>query len=331
MTKKRLEVIDFLRGLAIIIVIFTHTASYFLSQKKIFFIWDIVHFTVPIFVFCSSYIFYQFPPHIEKEGLFNYFKKRLFRLLVPYWMFLIPLFILTKYFDPKKFTLTEFIKNLIFTGSASMSWLVVLFIYLMILSPLLYYWKKNKGWLMTVYTILALIISVVFLFLSPKINFLWTMWLPWSIIIIFSFYFAENEKSKSFILKITLVAIMIFTALRYFLTLNHHTLVLQYNKYPPNLYYLSYGVFWIGLLQLIYKKILYRVTSLNKFSSFFSRYSYEIFFIHFLVIYVVSLSKYFKYLNHLSFFMVVFILTVIIQLVLNYIRKVLEKHVTIVA
>lgn len=330
MAKKRFMVIDFLRGLAIIIVVFTHTLAYFLSQKKIFFIWDIVHFTVPIFVFCSSYIFYQFPPHVEREGVFNYFKKRLLRLIIPYWIFLIPLFLLTRLYEPKKFNLIELLKNITFTGGASINWLVVLFIYLMILSPLIYYFYKKNGRLLIFYSVLALISSLLFLFYSTKINHLFIMWLPWSLLIVFSFYFAEKEKDKFFILKTILVALVVFVGLRYLLTANHHTLVLQLNKYPPNLYYLSYGVFWIGLLYLLYQKIFFRFTLLNKCLVFFSRSSYEIFFSHFLVIYAVSLSKYYKYLNHLTFFLVVFIITVIVQLILNYLKKVLLKRPAII-
>jgi len=330
MSKKRFEVIDFLRGLAIIIVVFTHTLAYFLSQKKIFFIWDVLHFTVPIFVFCSSYVFYQFPPHIEKEGVFNYFKKRLLRLLIPYWIFLIPLFLLTKIYEPKKINLTELLKNITFTGGAYISWLVLLFIYLMIFSPLIFYFYKKNRPLLILYSVLAFISSLLFLFYSPKINYLLTMWLPWSLLIIFSFYFADQEKKKAFFLKTIFLSLLVFFLLRYVLSLNHHTLVLQYNKYPPNLYYLSYGAFWISFLYFFYQKVFFRFSLVNRCLVFFSRSSYEIFFSHFLVIYVVSLSKYYKHLNYLTFSLVVFVITIIVQLVLNYIKEVSSKRLTIV-
>ena len=156
------------------------------------------------------------------------------------------------------------------------------------------------------------------------------MWPPWSLLIIFTFYFADQQDKKYFLLKTMLLSLLAFFLLRYVLSLNDHTLVLQYNKYPPNLYYLSYGVFWISFLYFLYQRLFSRFSLVNKCLGFFSQFSYEIFFIHFLIIYVISSSKYYKHLNYLTFSLVVFILTIIMQLILNYIKKVLLKRMTIV-
>ena len=142
------------------------------------------------------------------------------------------------------------------------------------------------------------------------------MWLPWSIISFFSYYFVKNEEKKYFFPATVLTGLTVFILFRIILSQYQHTLVLQYNKYPPNLYYLSYGITCITLLYYFFSRVTLPAL-INRCLNFFSRYSYEIFFSHWFVLYV--LSKIIAYWNWQwwQFTLLVFTVSVIIQLVFN--------------
>ena len=65
------------------------------------------------------------------------------------------------------------------------------------------------------------------------------------------------------------------------------SLVLIDHKYPPNIYYLSYGLGWISLLYLIHKYLFLEKTFIQKPFDFLSRYSYEFFFIHYYFLFLL--------------------------------------------
>jgi len=312
--QQRNQTLDLLRGIGIIIMVITHCFAYYLKDKFIFFLWDWGHFVVVTFVFVSAYLFFKKNQQVT-GNFFDYFKKRIWRLLTPYYIFLIFMFAAIWYFEPKNLTFPFIWQNITLTGGIDINWLTILFIYFVFINPLILYLSKKKpGFYL--YLFLSFGASVYFLFNYPNSQYKLVMWLPWSLISFFSYYFIKNENKKQFFLFTSIIGIVVFIGLRLFLGKFNHTLVLQYNKYPPNIYYLSYGVTCVTMLYYFFSKINIWQPVKNCIY-FFSRYSYEIFFSHWFVLYVIS--KIFPYWNwsYLQFTTLVFTTTIIVQLLLN--------------
>src|SRR5690348_699826 len=98
--QKRLVEIDLLRGLAMLVMIFLHTSVYFFSNGSyVAWLWNWGHFAVPVFIFCSVFLFF----YKSQKFSFSYLKKRLWRLLFPYYIFVFLFLIAVSIREPAKF------------------------------------------------------------------------------------------------------------------------------------------------------------------------------------------------------------------------------------
>jgi len=310
---KRDRNIDNLRGLAILIMILTHTTAWYRAARSADFIWDFSHFVVPVFLFCSFFLFFNKPVELNWSNFFPYFKKRLLRLLVPYYIYLSIYSLMQFFLEGKKISVDYLIRSAFFFGGPDSSWLVTLFVYLTIISPLIWHWyRKTKFWFY-LYGATALGSTVYFLF-NGYPNYRQIMWLPWTVIIYFTLYFVTYiGKKVNRIMILSLISFLLFFLLRFYLFSQHKTLVLFNNKYPPNLYYLSYGIFFVLFLYVLSSRGFFAVLKSEKMLSFFSRYSYSIYFIQNLVIYGLDkLNIRFGFWP--VFFLAITGLTVIIQM-----------------
>lgn len=165
-----------------------------------------------------------------------------------------------------------------------------------------------------VFLIASMFSAVAFLRYTPLPNYRYFMWLPWSLIIIFSLFFTELEKNKKFIFGSIIVSGLLFFLSKTYQGLTFHSLFQYNNKYPPNTYHLAYGIFAT--------LILYKISEYNllkpfrKLFAYLSKFSYSIYFIHILVIYVVTVFMKIKF-NWVNFFFTVLILSLIIQMIMN--------------
>jgi len=311
----RIIYIDILRGLAMVAMISIHTNAYFLSNKVAGFLWDLGQFAVPLFIFCSGYLFFKKDFHIKHY--WHYVNKRFQRFLIPYYVFLIFYISLVYLKEPAKVTLNYFFQNLLVIGGVDINWLVFLFLYLSILLPPFYFLAhKHKVWFYF-FASISFVSSLALMFFSFPFNYRLIMWLPWFLIIVFSFWLVKNEKNNMLQLIVFLFFILIFFSLRHLQVINHHSLIHYYNKYPPNLYHLSYGIsFTIGLFWLA-KREVFNFFLLKKMLDFLSINSYSVYFIHYLIIYVLFVITKIKF-NWVTFFLYVLALSIIIQLLINY-------------
>ena len=319
--KQRNQTIDSLRGLSILAMIMLHTNVYYLSQGGwVSFFWNWLQFAVPVFVFCSAYIFWQKPLSFEWNNVFSHIKKRVTRLFVPYYLFLLIFLPISFIKTPKNFNFTYIFKSLTLTGGIDINWLVLLFFMFVFLQVILSWLLNRHHKWFYLYVTIAFVSSVVLLFIRPKFDYKLIMWLPWSLITVFTYYFVKYEKDKKWIFGSILIAITAFVISHQLLIVRSHSLRLFDNKYPPNLYVLSYGILSIVILFVIFKFINQRSKTITNILSFYSLYSYEIFFIQYIVIYL--LNTYFKTIKYspLGFFVVVLSITTLLQIGLNKIR-----------
>jgi peptidoglycan/LPS O-acetylase OafA/YrhL len=313
--------IDNLRGLAMFSMVVIHATAYFLKDSIAYFIWDFNQFSVPVFIFCSSYLFYSRLFKGDKKSLVSYFKKRFSRLFIPYWIFLLFYFPVAYFLGGKKINPGTVSSNIFLTGGLDLNWLVLLFLYLAFLYPIIYYLKNKKIWFYFLAG-LSFISSIFFIFF--KTNYRLIMWLPWSLVIFFSLFFIKNEKNQKKLFIVGSFSLLVFFIVRLIEVKIHHPLNHYDNKYPPTLYQLSYGVFWTVILYLFSVKKVFRFLYFDRLLHFLSINSYEIFFIHNLVIFVLVWIK--TRFNHWSvFFLTILLLSIIIQLIINRLKIYLQS------
>ncbi len=317
----RLDFIDDIRGVSIFATILIHTNVYFLANKIAYTLIELGQFAVVAFIFCSSYLYYQ-KDRVESLPLFwRHLLKRLKRLIIPYYIFIAIYFVFTYLKEPHKLTPLYIFQNLTLSGGLDFNWLVLLFIQLAILMPFFSFLRRKYKIVLCVYIIVATISSIIFLKYSPHPLYRWIMWLPWSLVIIYTMYFEKLRKNITLFWGLTVVFFVIFLLTQQFVLVPlGHSLRMYDNKYPPNIYHLSYCLGGLNILFFLSQKGLFTFT--RKFIHFLSRYSYEIYFLHILVIYAVTVFFHFKF-NWVIFFLTVLGITSVVQVIFNYLLSTL--------
>lgn len=292
----RIYALDILKALAILIVIVTHVLSRNLGSDIINRIWNYLHFVVPIFVFSSGYVLYR-KYHAKdwklKETL-GWYKRRAVRLLIPYYLFLIVHYLLWLLFPQVltgyglSWSPRFFISSLALVG-VDYGWLPILFLELMMLTPLyLAAWKIRP----LRYVLIGLFgVSTIFVFAGRSpIDYRLVMWLPWSFVYALSFEASRVsllERGRQYVTPLLLGALGFLSIYGFSTFFMGHVLApltLTLHKYPPDFYYLSYGL-GLGSL-LLYASL--QVKRMASSITFISEHSYSLFFVHYIGIDIVE-------------------------------------------
>jgi len=324
--KNRLPEIDDLRGIAIIVMILIHTNAYFLHNLWAYTTREISQFAVVAFLFCSAYLTLQKPYPTSPSAFFSAIIKRLKRLIIPYYIFFIGYIVFMNIINNKHFSDTYIASSLLLIGGIDFGWLVLLFIELMFITPLLQYLFDQHRIMFMLYNVIALLSSVLFLRYTPLSSYRFFMWLPWSLVVSYTFYFDALWHHKLCYIMITLLFGIIFIATQQLVLVPlHHSLSMYDNKYPPNLYHLSYSLFAVNSLYLLSKLKLFSSSLVQDCVHFFSINSYSLFFIHIVVI--EGVWKWLRPTNWILFFLLVVYLSVLVQLGFNWVYAKLQKPV----
>ncbi|MBI1862585.1 acyltransferase [Candidatus Microgenomates bacterium] len=314
--RKRYEEIDIMRGLAIIAMIAIHTAAWYPRDPQVYALWDTLEFAVPIFIFCSAYLFFKQEYHRHITHTLGYFKIRLLRMLVPYYGFLLIYVPLVAYYEPKKVTQAFIVDNIFLAGGLDFNWMVLLFLLLSFLMPVLLYLLTSRRKVFYFHIALALGSSILFLFWRPYEHYRMLMILPWSLLIVFSWMVAKYQDNLEVMTKLFGASIGAFVAARAVLMLQRAPLDHFSNKYPPNLYHLAFG--FVSIIGLFFLSHILKNSHgyVRQVISFFSKHSYTIYFIHITVIYIITVVQKATFKSHtfVSFFTEVLVATALIQL-----------------
>ena len=319
---KRDSTIDNLRGLAMLAMIIVHATSYFLKDSLTLAIWDNLQWAVPVFLFCSFYLYYKNTKNFDRKTVAPYLKKRFERLLIPYYQFLLVYFSLAYIFAQSKLNINNVFANIFLYGGLDLNWLPLLFIYLIFVMPLILIAKNNKL-LMSLIFVLSLFASVFFIFSTP-IHYRIIMWLPWILMIFFTLFVIKNENNWKKLFSLAGISLLVFIILRYIEIKIGHNLTHYGNKYPPTLYHQSFGFFSAIVLLWLSKKNLFQAFKFDKLLHFLSIYSYSIFFIHNIVIFSFG-WLHIKFSNWVFYFISLLSVSLTIQVVLNKFNKQNEK------
>ncbi len=280
--------IDYMRGLAVVVMIFLHVSAFYLADKTTFFFWNYLHFVVPHFIFCSAFLEFSKGP---KKIFINHLLKRARRLLLPYWLYVIFVFTIA-FISTGKINAYALVNKLLLlqTNSQDYDWLVFLFICFAIIVPLVASLGRNLK-LMLFVSISTLITAILFMFYDSPVPFRLMMWIPWTFFVMcvwWIVYFLPRFPTTPVIaIVVSLVTCLVTGAIMQGM---NKSWILTQHKYPPDLFYLSYGSFWTFLSFYLFQKfqqfIPYWVDITLKFLSL---HSYTIFFIHFfLLTYVLT-------------------------------------------
>jgi len=298
----RFSHIDFLRAVCILGFIVIHVFSYTLSSSFNNFVWNWLHFVVGGFVFCSGYVISKYQKTIlVKKNVVSFYKKRLVRLLVPYYIYLfihtLLLFVFPQYFSGIGITrsMASIISSALFLeGGTNFSWLPLLFVELTILFPFIAYIFGSKKLKFT-YTFLALLVTFYFsVVVFPYNLYRLVMWIPWSLLFLAGMWFYKKDTSASSVqvkknsifpyVITTVFSWSIFFVIFQTWILFHKKLNIIDNKYPPNLYDLSYETFGTFFLLSISSFKLFNLKKVQSIFRFLSEQSYSIFFIHIILL-----------------------------------------------
>lgn len=336
--KKRFEHIDLIRAVSIIGIIATHTLSYNLANKTDSFIWNYLHFFVPAFVFCSGYVLtIRYKDKLNTfSDILTWYKKRVLRLLIPFYVYLCIHFLLWILFPNfiSGLGLTKsagfILRSATLTGGVNVNWLTLLFIQMTILYPLLLkiYRKKHLLW---IYLLTSLLITKNFTVnIYPYEYFRYVMWIPWSPVLLFSIFASVKEmnetKAVQFLKKYLigfLAGISLFIIL--YLTWQNlgKSLSLIDYKYPPGLYYLSYAFGMTCLLIALSRFITVENKILVSLYMYVSKNSYQLFFLHLIILDFTLKNTYrFNFLPNSGFqFVFVTLSSILISYLINRIKN----------
>lgn len=313
--KQRLPELDDLRGISIIVMILIHTNAYLLGNKWAYNSREISQFAVVAFIFCSAYLSLLKPyPTLVELG--SYIWKRAKRLLIPFYIFFtLYLGFMTLALN-KKFSMSYIFKSYTLTGGIDFNWMVLLFVELMLVTPLIQYlYAKSKVGLY-IYSFIALVSSIIFLKYTPLSYYRSIMWLPWSLVIVYTLYFDKLWNNKKLFFAITVLFGLIFIGSQQLILLPlRHSFSMYANKYPPNLYHISYSIFAVNIIYYLSRKQLFASSLVQGVINFFSVNSYTIFFIHILVIEAVW--KWIHPTNWILFFLLVTYISALVQIGMN--------------
>jgi len=366
--KHKIEAIDYLRGLSILLIIFIHiilpafghSKNDYSSIKALFDMWSVSNFCVVIIVICSGFSLYMSAKNLSlsKKDIFSFYKKRLKRLLLPWWMFCIIYFIfygiLKAVFNLQIADLSpKYIILSFFTlGGIPFGWLVFLMVMLTLIFPFLKY-IYEKGRTAILMLLLAYLASIIVATLKPLyfnmypdislsavsgISFIFSFILGWSLIYMLGFFlealYNENKLMKKDI-TVTFNFIILFLVVHIIYKILGLKTVMYLNKYPPTPYYLTFGIastFIILNLFFAYKHFIHK--HLKNLLSYFSTNSYWMYLwggltlglLSYLFSYLTFINTYLRLVLEFVVNLVFIALLILLQKKLVKIEMYLEKH-----
>lgn len=309
--------IDVLRAMAILWMIVMHINPSFPQYAWANFIWNIGQWVVPAFILCSIAVDRE---NVQSfKGYVSYLIKRLKRLLVPYYLWLISYLFLTVVLGGKVLTFSYVWKNILLVGGSNYNWLIFLFVIVTVAVPVLrFIAHKSEVWSVLFYFVAA---SVSVIFVQNRsyfnANYRWWMIIPWWGITLAVILLLQWWKKKRYAniaaLFITSLSVYWYWYL-YFLRNGASTHTFPH-KYPPDIYFFNFGI-WSVIVAFVLTFFLARRLNpsgyISRFLTFTSKFSYTIFFVHILVLYVVGLQFNGKNTSYLAYSALIFIPTYVI-------------------
>lgn len=324
--------IDALRVIALFCIVLAHV-----SPNQILF--DLRNFDVVCMVVIMGMSYNMSSQKTEKKGYFSYILKRVKRLLIPTWLFLAVFFIvfnfLSKFNNNIVFDFKTYKTSFLLIDGIGYVWIIKVYLLIALISPGIKYIsqsvKNNISY--TLFLVLWYFSYQFFLLKTNEYqscfkiintitdgNFYVDVWLY---LLGFGFIAALGYKYKEFS-KWTRYGIILVSFLCYigFIIKNGYISTQQY-KYPPQTYYISYG--------LLVTLILYELLSIKKISkllnnkliAWISKNSLWIYLWHIVGVRILAYYKLYDIIETRLFprWLFCIIVAIMLTLIQNYIKQ----------
>ena len=319
----RINYIDFLKfiGLTGIIIAHVGAPSWVMMLRS---------FDVPFMVIISSILASKSFSKYEKShsSIIHYYVTRAKRLVLPTWLFLLLYFLLMYITTKKAESIKYYIASFGLTRyGIGYVWIILIYLYSAMLIPLFARIKLSiKGIVIVSVTYIIYEIAYYKIGLSDGIlkNFIDTTFyyiIPYGVLTYLGYNYSSMKKKTKCI--IVLISLIVFTSLAiyYYISMGKLQLV-EIAKYPPRIYYLSYGIACSFVLLLLCEKYDNKIYC-NKIMRFISTHSLWIYLWHILVLFVYDKLK----LSNVWFvkLIIVYTISIIVVIVVNKFLDLLEK------
>lgn len=305
-TRPRIFAIDILRALAIIGVMVIHTLALYLGPPAINETWNYLEFVVITFVACSGYVNWLSFGNSKKKFLPAWYGKRFIRLYMPYILYVAAIAILTHSFSSS---------SIFLTGGIDVGWLTLLFMQLALVTPV-FIWitRDNKRNMFSL--IIFGLIALVMVFVPVASTYSRAVaWIPWSFIYLLGMNVAKmattQKRDPNYSVIAVGIALLVWLALDALLNARGAALTFTLHKYPPDLFYLSYGIAVTGVLLWLVTLFEKVFAGMQGVIMFFSLHSYGMFFMQLIVLRLLTMPA-----NHLSLFPAIILSILVTSLVI---------------
>lgn len=297
MNKNRLVYIDFLRFVGITAIILAHVnAPDFLVQFRCF--------DVPLMLFVSGLSYAN--KNMNDINCRIWMFKRLKRLIIPVWLYLVFFFVVyyilrSNNIIVNSYSTVEIIGSFfLLTGrSIGYVWIYKVFILIMFITPFLLKNQKklntNSFFVVIIFILLIneLLLDVFFPLLKnyKGIHYVLLQTVPYmlaySVPFLFGVKLRNSSNRESLLLFVFFFLLFSLSAFYFYKTKG---LILEFHpffKYPPRLFFISYGLVFCSLLWLV-RKYLYGISEF-KFVSFVGSNTTWIYLFHILIVTLVNI------------------------------------------
>jgi hypothetical protein len=299
-TPVRYAHIDLIRAISIVGIVATHLLSLRLGDPLVNNIWNYLHFVVVGLVFCSAYIFAAGnPPGATIKLSLSSFKKRFLRLYIPFLAYVLIHYLLWFLFPNwfhgygLKKSADFIISSVTLTGGIDFGWLPLLFIQLAIMSPFLLTISRKPKQSRLLFVFLGAWLVITTIFRIPDTYSRTVAWIPWSFILLLGFRYRDLEKhiptiTRDILKKAINISTILWITCYIVLMYLGQSLTLTVHKYPPDLFYFSYGIVLTSIMLFFFPKHLHTSSYSMNIVGFLSRHAYAIFFLHYLVLDLIT-------------------------------------------
>lgn len=314
--EKRDSTIDLLRVLGTFLVILAHV-----KIPKV--MSEIRTFDVVLLVFISGMSL----KYAKHKHYFDYIKKRIKKLLIPAWttvsVILLCLFIGDKIVGPFSILNWKYVTHsylLIDSGSIGAVWIVKVYLLIALLTPVIDYLEKKidssiiligSGYLVIVIFNYLSLITMKYLFIQEYIIYA----VQYSIIALMGLRFVKRKKSGIIICVISIIVL-----------LNSVIVTGSFEpsafKYPPQTYYLSYGLLCSVILYYLLDNLKKYKISENNVIIWLSTHSFSIYINHIYYLWLFFVfGKIGIRLNYVLEYLILILSSILQTMILEYLKN----------
>lgn len=284
----RINYIDFLKfvGLTGIIIAHVGSPSWLMMLRS---------FDVPLMVILSAVLAEQSYKKFAREGLLvkDYYFSRIKRLVIPTWTFLGLYFVLFFIVEGELRGWRYYIASFCLTRyGIGYVWIILIYLYSALLIPLLNRMKlSTKGLIFTI-VIYGLYEIAYYLKIGTDNRVLNTTIyyiVPYGVLTYLGYNYYQMKKRTRNLIVITsslIFAVLLF----YYWIINEAPQLVKIAKYPPRLYYLSYGIACSFGMLLLCEKYHFKILD-NSLIRYISMHSMWIYLWHILVLSVYRIFR----------------------------------------